>query len=218
MIRLVLADDHTLFREGLRSLFAGEVDIEVVGEAADGEEAIQRVGELHPDVVVMDVMMPGCNGIEATRRIRAAFPDVRVLVLSMYDDDEHVQRLLAAGASGWMLKQAGSDELVKALRCVAAGGVALHPGVAAKLVKDYVRLVQQADEPDPGDALTPREREVMRLIAEGCTNQVIAERLGLARKTVDAHRGNLMRKLEIHDVTELVKYSLRHGIITLDER
>jgi len=219
MIRVLLADDHTLFRDGLRSLFAAEPDIEVVGQASDGAEAVRRTAELSPDVVVMDIMMPGMNGIEATRIIRSEHPATRVLVLSMYDDEEYVQRLLAAGASGCMLKRATSDELVRALRDVVAGGTPLDPSVAAKVVRDYVRRVQGTDpDPSAAGAPTPREIEVLKLVAGGLTNQAIAERLGLSRRTVDAHRNNLMRKLGLHDVTELVKYALRHGIISLDEK
>jgi len=216
MIRVLLADDHTLFREGLRALFASEGDIDVVGEASDGEEAVRQAIDLRPDVVVMDILMPGLNGIDATRRIHEALPDVRVLVLSMYDDEEHIRRLLAAGASGCMLKRATSDQLVRSLREVVAGGMVLDPSVAAKLVKDYVRRVQIQEEPTPSGDLTPRELEVLRLVAEGHSNQAIAERLGVSRKTVDVHRTNLMRKLDLHDVTEIVKYALRHGIIMLD--
>jgi DNA-binding NarL/FixJ family response regulator len=224
MMRVLLADDHTLFREGVRSLFATEGDIEVVGEAANGAEAVRMAAELRPDVVVMDLMMPVMNGIEATRRIHAAQPEIKVLVLSMYDDEEYVQQLLAAGASGCMLKRATSDELVKALREVVSGGMPLDPAVAVRLVKDYVRLVQEAgsgssaaqDDTAGSTTLTPREFEVLKLVAEGHTNQDIADRLGVSRKTVDAHRTNLMRKLCIHDVTELVKYALRNGIIKLD--
>ncbi|HVO13473.1 MAG TPA: response regulator transcription factor [Vicinamibacteria bacterium] len=218
MIRVLLADDHTLFREGLRALFASEGDIEVVGEACDGEEATRKAHELRPDVVVMDIQMPGMNGIEATRRIRTALPEVKVLVLSMYDDEEHVQRLLAAGASGCMLKRATSDQLVRSLREVLAGGMALDPSLAAKVIKDYVRRVQRDEDAPPSVELTPRELEVLRLVAEGHSNQAIAEKLGLSRKTVDVHRTNFMRKLDLHDVTEIVKYALRHGVITLDSR
>jgi DNA-binding NarL/FixJ family response regulator len=216
-IRVLIADDHTLFREGLRALFASEGDIEVVGEAADGQEAVRRALELRPEVVVMDLMMPIMNGIEATRELQAKLPASKVLVLSMYDDEEHVQRLLASGASGYMLKKATSDELVRALREVVAGGIPLDPSVAAKVVKDYVRRVQGEEEPNPSSELTPREVEVLKLIAQGLSNQTIADQLGLSRKTVDVHRANLMRKLDLHTVTELVKYALRRGLITLDK-
>ena len=216
-IRVLIADDHTLFREGLRALFASEGDIEVVGEAANGQEAVHRALELRPEVVVMDLMMPIMNGIEATRELLAKLPEVKVLVLSMYDDEEHVQRLLASGASGYMLKKATSDELVRALREVVAGGIPLDPSVAAKVVKDYVRRVQGEEEPTQGPELTPREVEVLKLIAQGLSNQAIADQLGLSRKTVDVHRANLMRKLDLHTVTELVKYALRRGLITLDK-
>ena len=215
-IRVLIADDHTLFRAGLRALLASEGDIEVVGEAANGDEAVRRALELHPEVVVMDLMMPVKNGIEATRELKAKLPEVKVLVLSMYDDEEHVQRLLAGGASGYMLKKATSDELVRAVREAVAGGIPLDPSVAAKVVKDYVRRVQGDEEPTPSPELTPRELEVIRLIAQGLSNQTIAEQLGLSRKTVDVHRANLMRKLDLHTVTELVKYALRRGLITLD--
>jgi DNA-binding NarL/FixJ family response regulator len=214
-IRVLIADDHTLFRAGLRALFASEEDIEVVGEAGDGEEAFRKALELRPEVVVMDLMMPNVNGMEATRRLHAELPETKVLVLSMYDDEEHVQRLLASGASGYMLKKATSDELLRALREVVAGGVPLDPSVAAKVVKDYVRRVQGDEE--PGAELTPRELEVLKLIAQGGSNQAIAAELGLSRKTVDVHRANLMRKLELHTVTELVKYALRRGLITLNK-
>lgn len=215
MIRVLLVDDHTLFREGVRSLLGSEDDIEVVGEAADGREAIAKTDELTPDVVVMDIMMPGMSGIEATERIRSRHPETRVLVMSMYDDEEYVQRMLAAGASGCMLKWATTEELVKAVRDVAGGGMPLSPTVAAKLVKDYVRRLRGTPETSGEGTLTARESEVLRLVVEGHTNTEIAERLGLSRKTVDSHRTNLMRKLGIHEVTELVKYALRQGIIKL---
>lgn len=215
MIRVLIADDHTMFRAGLRALLAVEEDIEVVAEAADGQEAVVRTRELAPDVVVMDILMPLMNGIEATRRIAAEHPDTRVLALSMYDDEEHVQQLLAAGAAGFVLKHATADELVRAIREVVAGGTPLSPSVAAKVVRDYARRVRGEHEAASGP-LTAREREVLTLVAQGQTSQEIAEKLGLSRKTVEVHRTNLMRKLGLHDVTELVKYALRAGLITLD--
>ena len=216
MIRVLIADDHTMFRAGLRALLATEQDIEVIGEAADGEEAVAKSRKLVPDVVVMDILMPGMNGMEATSRLAAECPATKVLVLSMYDDDEHVQQLLAAGAAGFVLKQATTDELVRAIREVVAGGLPLSPSIAAKVVRDYARRVRGEQETSATGALTAREREVLILVAQGQTNQTIAEQLGLSRKTVDVHRTNLMRKLGLHDVTELVKYALRTGLITLD--
>ena len=219
MIRVLIVDDHALFRDGLRALFAEEEDIELVGEAANGEEAVLKAIELKPDVVVMDIMMPVMNGIEATRRIRTALPETKVLALSMYDDEEYVQQMLTADASGYALKRATSDVLLRALREVASGGMPLDPAVAAKVVKGFVRRAQRGEEEQTtATELTPRELEVLRLVAEGLTNQAIAERLGLSRRTVDAHRNNLMRKLGLHEVTELVKYALRRGIISLDEK
>ncbi|HPW56763.1 MAG: response regulator transcription factor [Thermoanaerobaculaceae bacterium] len=216
MIRVVIADDHTMFRAGLRALLAVEDDIEVVGEAANGAEAIARAKELTPDIVVMDILMPVMNGLEATRLIAADCPTVRVLVLSMYDDEEHVQQLLAAGAAGFVLKHATSDELVRAIHEVVAGGMPLSPSVAAKVVRDYARRVRGEQEGATSATLTGREREVLTLVAQGHTNQAIAELLGLSRKTVEVHRTHLMRKLDLHDVTEVVKYALRAGLITLD--
>lgn len=216
MIRVLIADDHALFRQGLRALFTSEEDIEVIGEAADGEDVVRKASELRPDVVVMDIMMPGMNGLEATRRISDLLPGIKVLVVSMYDDEEHVQRLLAAGASGFMVKQATHEELVRAVREVVAGGLPLYSTVAAKVIRDYVRRIQEDDESGETSGLTTRELEVLKLVAEGHTNQAIADRLGLSRKTIDAHRTNLMRKLGLHDVRDLVKYALREGLITLD--
>lgn len=216
MIRVLIADDHAMFRAGLRALLATEGDIEVVGEAATGEEAVAKAGELAPDIVVMDILMPVMNGIDATRLLASARPASKVLVLSMYDDDEHVQQLLGAGAAGFVLKQATSDELVRAIREVMDGGLPLSPSIAAKVVRDYARRVRGEQEASATGALTAREREVLIMVAQGQTNQAIAERLGLSRKTVDVHRTNLMRKLGLHDVTELVKYALRTGLITLN--
>lgn len=216
MIRVVIADDHAMFRSGLKALLATETDIEVVAEAATGDEAVLKAHEAAPDVVVMDIQMPVMNGIDATRRITADCPGVRVLALSMFDDEEYVQQLLAAGAAGFLIKDATSRELVQALREVVDGGLPLSPSIAAKVVRDYARRVRGDQEPVGLGALTAREREVLTMVAQGQTNQAIAERLGLSRKTIDVHRTNLMRKLGLHDVTEVVKYALRAGLIDLD--
>jgi two-component system, NarL family, response regulator NreC len=216
MTRVLLVDDHTLFREGIRSLLTTATDIEVVGEAGDGKEAIELAEKLSPDVVVMDLVMPGMNGMEAAQHLHDHHPDIKVLILSMYDDDEYVCRILKSGASGYVLKRAASDDLLRAIREVENGGSALHPTVAAKLLKDYVRRTKATDRRNSGSVITARESEVLKLIAEGQTNQQIADVLGLGKKTVDTHRTNIMRKLDLHDVTGLVKYALRHGLIKLE--
>lgn len=216
-VRVLLADDHTILREGVRSLLAGEADIDVVGEASDGREVMEQIPRLQPDVVVMDMVMPHMDGLEATREIRSRHPDVRVLILSMYDDDEYVQQVIAAGASGYVLKRVAADDLVRAIREVHGGASFLHPPIAAKLIEDYVRRLTAEPVPSgPRDPLTAREREVLKLIAEGHTNQDVAGLLSVSRKTVESHRANIMRKLGLHDVTELVKYAIRADIVQLD--
>jgi len=214
-IRVLLVDDHTILREGVRALLAGEREIVVVGEAGDGREALEKVETLRPDIVLMDMVMPGMNGLEATTLIKELHSEVKVLILSMYDDDEYVQQVIQAGASGYLLKGMAADDLILAIREVHAGSSFLNPAVAAKLIEDYVRRVRGEGDA-AGDLLTAREREVLKLIAEGNTNQEIADVLCLSRKTVESHRANIMRKLDLHDVTELVKYALRTGLIRLD--
>jgi len=214
-IRVLLVDDHTILREGVRALLAGEREIVVVGEAGDGREALEKVETLLPNIVLMDMVMPGMNGLEATTLIKELHSEVKVLILSMYDDDEYVQQVIQAGASGYLLKGMAADDLVLAIREVHAGSSFLNPAVAAKLIEDYVRRVRGEGDA-AGDLLTAREREVLKLIAEGNTNQEIADVLRLSRKTVESHRANIMRKLDLHDVTELVKYALRTGLIRLD--
>jgi DNA-binding NarL/FixJ family response regulator len=217
-IRVLLVDDHTMLRQGVRALLTREPDIEVIGEAGDGVEALDQVENLHPDVVVMDVVMPRMNGLEATRQLRERHPDLRILILSMYDDDEYVTQIIQAGAAGYVLKHAAGDDLVSAIHDVHKGGSFLYPPIAAKLIDDYVRRYNKPEEEaaPEGEPLTARERQVLTLIADGNTNGQIAAMLGVSRKTVDTHRANAMRKLELHDVTELVKYALRTGLIKLE--
>jgi DNA-binding NarL/FixJ family response regulator len=216
MTKVLLVDDHTLFREGIRALLSAEPDIEVVGEAADGKQAIELAEKVSPDIVVMDLVMPGMNGMQAAQQLHDTHPDIKILILSMYDDDEYIYQILRAGASGYVLKRAASDDLLRAIREVESGGSALHPAVAAKLLKDYVRKSRSTEQKDAGSILTARESEVLKLVAEGYTNQQIADMLGLGRKTVDTHRTNIMRKLDLHDVTALVKYALKQGLINLE--
>lgn len=208
-IRVLIVDDHTILREGIRSLLERESDIEIVGEAGDGEEAVAKAGELEPDVVLMDIGMPKMNGIEATRRIRQKYPHIRVLILSMHDDEEYVRPLMQAGASGFVLKRSATTELVVALRAAYQGHTVLAPGLA-KLA------FSEGGSKQDFDGLTERELEVLRLIAEGLTNQQIADRLFISIKTVQAHRANIMEKLQLHDAVELTKYAIRKGIISLD--
>ena len=217
-IKVLLVDDHAILREGVHALLAREPDITVVGEAADGQEAVEQVPRLRPDVVIMDIVMPRMNGLEATRLIKERHADVRVLILSMYDDHEYVVQIIQAGASGYVLKRVVTEDLVRAIHEVYAGDSFLYPPIAATLIGDYLRVTQgeRGAASARGEALTVREREVLKLIADGSSNQDIAEQLGLSRKTVDSHRANAMRKLDLHDVTEVVKYAIRTGLITLD--
>ncbi len=217
-VKVLLVDDHAILREGVHALLAREPDITVVGEAGDGQEALEKVPRLRPDVVIMDIVMPRMNGLEATRLIREKYPHVRVLILSMYDDHEYVVQIIQAGASGYVLKRVVTEDLVRAIHAVHAGESFLYPPIAAKLIGDYLRVTvgEPGGNSGGGEVITAREREVLRLIADGRSNQEIAERLGLSRKTVDSHRANAMRKLDLHNVTEVVKYAIRTGMITLD--
>ncbi|HID86344.1 MAG TPA: response regulator transcription factor [Anaerolineae bacterium] len=214
-IRVLLADDHTILREGIRALLAAQPDIEVVGEAANGREAVARARELQPDVVLMDIAMPLLNGLEATRRIKKEHPEIGVLVLTMHDSQEYVSQILRAGASGYVIKEAAAEDLVSAIRAVHGGGAFLHPSVARMLVDDYLRRVEAKEEGGGYEGLTDREREIFQLIAEGHTNREIADLLCLSVKTVQTHRAHIMEKLDLHDKGELIKYAIRQGIIEL---
>jgi len=213
-IRLLLVDDHQIVRAGLRMLFLAEQDMEIVGEADSAEDALQAVRELEPDVVLMDVAMPGMSGIEATRRIKALNPDIAVLALTMHEDEQYFFEMLNAGAAGYMPKRAAPDDLVSAIRVVSQGNVFLYPTLAKMLVKDFLQR-SETDPEDKAEVLTPREREVLTYIADGYTNRQIGAALTISHKTVDRHRENIMRKLNLHSRVELVKYAIEKGLITV---
>jgi two-component system response regulator NreC len=213
-IRLLLVDDHQVVRAGLRMLLMAEEDMVIVGEAGSGAEALKAVRELRPDLVIMDVVMSGMSGIEATRRITKAAPDVAVLALTMHEDEQYFFEMLQAGASGYIPKRAAPDDLVSAIRVVSQGGVFLYPTLAQMLVRDFLGRTRSGDTPGSG-GLTPREREVLTLIAEGLTNREIAEALVISVKTVDRHRENIMHKLNLHTRVELVRYAIQKGLITV---
>jgi DNA-binding NarL/FixJ family response regulator len=217
VIRVLLAEDHTIVRKGLRALLDDEADIEVVGEARDGREALQMVDQLHPDVVLMDITMPVLNGLEATRQIKTQFSGVQVLVLTRHVNEEYIYQILRAGASGYVVKQAAPAELVLAIQAVYRGGTFLSPSISGRVVEEYIRRAEAiVSSEDSYDRLTPREREVLQLIAEGHTSPEIAEMLHVSVKTVGHHRTNLMDKLDIHSTAELTQYAIRKGVIHLE--
>ncbi len=213
-IRVLLVDDHTILRVGLRAFLRYHDDIQVIGEAQDGNEALARVDELHPDVVLMDIAMPGMNGIEATRQIRERYSDTRVLILSQYNDPQYILPLLRAGASGYILKDALGTDLVTAVRTVANGETFLCPSVAKTLAQEIRDPgAAKAILPEP---LTPREREILKHITMGQTSTRIAEALSISVNTVEWHRANIMNKFDVHTVVDLVRCALRYGLADTD--
>jgi two-component system response regulator NreC len=213
-IKVLLADDHTIVRQGLRALLDSQENIEVVGEAEDGRQAFEKTKELVPDVVVIDITMPNLNGVEATRQIKKLNQEIKVLVLTVHDNEEYVHQILQAGASGYLLKESAVSDLVSAINAVKKGDIFLSPSISKVVVKDYIKnSVEGSGDFDSLDVLTGREREVLQLVAEGHTNREVAHHLKLSVKTVDVHRYHIMEKLNIHDVTGLVKYSIKKGLI-----
>lgn len=215
-MKILLADDHRLMRDGLRALLERESGFEIVGEAADGITAVQLSRELAPDIVIMDVAMPDLNGIEATRRIKAELPEVKVLALSMHADRRFVKRMLAAGASGYMLKACAFEEVAKAARAVMAGRTYTSPRITDLVLEDYIHQLSGAAD-EEGTLLSDREREVLQLLAEGKSSREIADRLHVSVTTVDTHRKHIMDKLGLHSVAELTKYAVREGLTALDD-
>jgi DNA-binding NarL/FixJ family response regulator len=215
-IRIVLVDDHVMLREGLHAILQAQPDMDVIGEAADGLEAVHLVDQILPHVVVMDIAMPCMNGLEATRRIKKAHPDCRVLILTQHENREYILSVLKAGADGYVLKRSAGAELARAIRAVWVGEPALDPSAARAVIDAYVAGVSPAEADEDSGPLTDREREVLILVAEGYSNQQIACTLHISPKTVEVHRGNIMTKLGLHNRTELVKYAIRKGLVQID--
>ena len=214
-IKVLVVDDHTIVRDGISALLSLAGDIEVIGEATNGNEALKMVSELHPDVVLMDIAMPIMGGLEATRRISKDYPDTKVLVITQHDDKEYVFPVLESGASGLISKAGASSELAAGIRSVYQGDSFLSPSVAKLLVENFQSTAGERSKKDPYNSLTGREREILKLLAEGYSNQEIAEMLVITSKTVEVHKTNLMSKLGIHNRIDLVKYALRKGIISI---
>jgi two-component system response regulator NreC len=226
-IRLLLVDDHDIVRAGLKSFLESQSGLEVVGEARNGTEAIERAAELKPDIVLMDISMPGVDGLEATSQLMGSFPDTQVLALTVHDDKQYFMQMLGAGASGYLTKLAAPDELVAAIHAVANGDVYLQPALARWLIEDYQRLAASIAGPVTGggepsqegsglDVLSPREREVLEMVANGRSNAEIGEQLGLSPKTIARHRERIMKRLNLHSRTELVKFAIRTHLISLE--
>jgi two-component system, NarL family, response regulator NreC len=215
-IKILLADDHQIMRIGLRSLIEKQPDMEVVAEAQDGREALRYAAELRPDVVIMDIGMPGLNGIEATRQIIAENPHVKIIALSMHSDRRFVSGMLEAGAAGYLLKDCAFEELVYALKTISNNQTYLSPAITGIVIEDYVRQLS-SEESSALSVLTAREREVLQLLAEGKTTKQIAVSLHVSAKTIETHRSQIMEKLNIHSVAELTKFAIREGLTSLDE-
>ncbi len=213
-IRIMLADDHKLMRSGLRVLLEQQADFSVVGEASDGREAVALANSLKPDVLVMDIGMANLNGIEAASQITQSHPEISIVMLSMHSDESYVLRALKAGAKGYLLKDSAEADLIRAVHAVADGKSFFSPAVSKVLLDDYVRKLKRSGTEDPYDLLTPREREVLQLVAEGKSNKDVAQLLNLSVYTVETHRSNIMEKLNLRGVPELILYAVRKGIIS----
>ena len=212
-VRVLVADDHAILRQGIKSMLEARLGWQVVGEAANGRDAVEKAAPLKPDIVLLDITMPELNGIEATRQILKAVPGTQILILTMHEHDEYVFQALRAGASGYILKEAADTELITALHVIQSGQFYLSPTAQSVMVGDYLQRVRTGEEKDSYSSLTEREREILKLVAEGHTNNQIAERLVISPKTVDTHRTHIMDKLNLHSRAELVKYAMRRGLL-----
>ncbi|MBC8511761.1 MAG: response regulator transcription factor [Dehalococcoidia bacterium] len=216
-IRILIADDHAVVRVGTRRILEQEPDLEVVAEAADGEEAVRQATRLKPDVAIIDVAMPKLDGIQATKQIKSVCPAIAVLILSAYDDDQFVFSLLEAGAAGYLLKSIRGSELVDAVRAVQAGESVLHPSIARKVLNRFARISGEPKEKEPTEVLSEREMDVLRLVTKGLSNKDIAEELCLSIRTVQGHLGNIFNKLQVGSRTEAVVRALKEGWVALDD-
>jgi DNA-binding NarL/FixJ family response regulator len=212
-IRIMLVDDHAILREGLRALLSLSENIEVVGDAGSGKDAIDMVGKLNPEIIIMDIAMPILDGVETTRRITKSFPGVKIIILSQHDNKEYIISAIKAGASGYILKKAVSADIVSGIEAVASEGYYFDPSVAKTVIVDYLKTLKGKSQEDEYDRLSEREKEVLKLIVDGISSNDIAQRLCISVKTVLGHRTNIMEKLNIHNRTELIKYAIRRGII-----
>jgi DNA-binding NarL/FixJ family response regulator len=211
--RIMIVEDHTLLRSGLRALLTQDADLEVVGEADNGRDALRAIGTLKPDLVLMDISMPGMNGIEAISEIKQRLPGAKVIVLTIHKTDEYIHEALRAGANGYVLKDATHDELRTAIRTVLSGKMFLSPDVSGRVITTYLGAMKTPIASRPSDTLTRRERQVLKLVAEGHNNRYIAEYLSLSVKTVEKHRSNLMKKLDIHSVATLTTFAIENGLL-----
>jgi two-component system, NarL family, response regulator NreC len=213
-VRILLADDHTVMRAGLRVLLERQPNLEIVGEAEDGRQTVQLASSHVPDVVVMDIAMPNLNGVEATRRMVSKQPTISVVILSMYSDESYVMRALEAGARAYLLKDSAVTDLIRAIEAVSQGKSFFSPKISRILAEEYIRALRQKGVADSYELLTPREREILQLLAEGKTNKEVATSLNISVYTAETHRGNILQKLNLHSTAELVLYAVRKGIIS----
>jgi DNA-binding NarL/FixJ family response regulator len=215
--RLLIADDHSIVRDGLRSLFRGTKEFSIVGEAADGETAVRYATIMKPDVAILDISMPVLNGVEATRRIKQKHPNMKVLILTIHEDEEYVYQIIRAGANGYMLKNAEKKEILGAVRAVVEGEAFFSPGISRLIIERFIKRAKEHDDVEPSrrGVLTNRERQVLEFIAHGFTSREIADKIFLSISTVNTHRANIMQKLNIHDTAGLVRYAMQEGIVNL---
>ena len=214
VIKILVADDHAMIRDGVRYLIQDEVDIEIIGEAVDGEDALEKIGELKPDVAIVDINMPNMNGLELIARLREEQPEVRIMVFSIHDEEEYMLKSIKFGAHGYMIKDADREEFLKGIRTIAEGGKFFGKNTEKLLVESYVNKLESPEpKVDPASILTKREKEILSLVARGLKSKAIGDKLFISARTVDNHRGNIMQKLKIHATAELVSFAIKNDII-----